>query len=385
MRSNTWLWILAIAMLGALAWGLEQVAFTPLQTGEVYPPFSSLRTDPLGAKALYESLAAVPGIGDSGIHVDRLYKQRQKLDGPRDAMFVLGVDPGAWLGVEAKTLDEYVKLVRDGGRLVIGFLPVRGRGAPRESPKEKPAVVSLWHIELAFRTVKGGDFSSGGLPHETALYFDTKLSDPEAKWRTIASDPSDQRAEAVEKTFGKGTIVLVADTYPLSNEGLREARDPGLIARIAGPATRITFDENHFGVSETGSVTKLMARYRLQGAVAILIVAAALFLWRSASSLLPPRAATGTAASGQGAIAGRDSLEGLASLLHRGIPEKQLLDTCFAEWSKSISRGSHGSQGHSDPRTARAAAAIEDEIARQGARAPVDAYRAACRILTEKT
>ena len=81
MRSNTWLWILAIAMLGALAWGLEQVAFTPLQTGEVYPPFSSLRADPLGAKALYESLAALPDI-----QVDRLYKRRQKLDSPQDAM-----------------------------------------------------------------------------------------------------------------------------------------------------------------------------------------------------------------------------------------------------------------------------------------------------------
>jgi hypothetical protein len=374
MRSSTWLWILAIAMLGALAWGLEQVAFTPLQTGEVYPPFSSLRADPLGAKALYESLAALPDI-----QVDRLYKRRQKLDSPQDAMFVLGVDPFAWSGVEAKTLDEYVKLVHDGGRLVIGFLPVRGPGAPRESHKEMPALAALWRIELAYRTSKSGDSRSSGLPHKTALYFKSNLPDSEAKWRTLASDPSDQRPEAIEKAFGKGTIVLVADTYPLSNEGLREARDAGLIARIAGSATSFTFDENHFGVSETGSVTKLMRRYRLQGAMAILIVAAALFLWRSASSLLPPRAAGRATAPAQDAIAGRDSLEGLAALLHRGVPEKQLLDTCFAEWSKSTSRLAR------DPRTPRAAAAMEEEIARQGARAPVDAYRAACRILTEKT
>lgn len=382
MKSNTWLGILAIAMLGALAWGLEQVAFTPLQTGEVYPPFSSLRADPMGAKALYESLAALPGV-----QVDRLYKQRQTLESPRDAMFVLGVDPGGWSRVDAKTLDEYVKLVHDGGRLVIGFLPVRRPRVALESAKETPAVVSLWHIQLAYRNSESDD-GAGGIPHKTSLYFDTNLSDPEAKWRTLASDASDQKAEVVERTFGKGTIVLVADTYPLSNEGLREARDAGLIARIAGSATRITFDENHFGVSETGSVTTLMRRYRLQGAVAILIVAAALFLWRSASSLLPPRAAGHAIAPGQDAIAGRDSLEGLAALLHRGVPEKQLLDACFAEWSKSVSRraqGSQGAPGHSDSRTPRAIAAIEDEIARQGARAPVDAYRAACRILTEKT
>jgi hypothetical protein len=375
MRSNTWLWILAIAMLGALAWGLEQVAFTPLQTGEVYPPFSSLRADPMGAKALYESLSALPGI-----QVDRLYKQRQQLESPQDAMFVLGVDPAAWSRVDAKTLGEYVKLVHDGGRLVIGFLPVRGRGLPRE-PKETPAVVLLWNIKLTYRTSEGDD-SSGGIPHKTALYFSPDRSTPEAKWRTFASDASDQGAEAVERTFGKGTIVLVADTYPLSNEGLREARDAALIARIAGSATRITFDENHFGVTETGSVTKLMRRYRLQGAVAILIVAAALFLWRSASSPLPPRQSGSGSGPSQGAVAGRDSLDGLAALLHRGVPEKQLLDACFAEWSKSVL---HGSAWHNDTRTPHAAAAIEDEIARHGARAPVDTYRAACRILTKKT
>ncbi len=91
--SNGWLWAVTIVMLGALAWGLEQVALTPLQTGEVYPPFSTLRSDPQGAKALYESLAALPGIT-----VERLYKQRQKLDSSRDAMFVLGVEPVAWSG-----------------------------------------------------------------------------------------------------------------------------------------------------------------------------------------------------------------------------------------------------------------------------------------------
>ena len=129
--------------------------------------------------------------------------------------------------------------------------------------------------------------------------------------------------------FGAGTIVLAADTFALSNEGLREARDPELIAALAGPATHIIFDENHFGVIETGSVTKLMRKYRLEGAVAMLALVAALFLWRSASSLLPPRETRA-----DDAVGGRDSLEGMTALLHRGVAEKELLDTCFAEWSR---------------------------------------------------
>jgi hypothetical protein len=116
-------------------------------------------------------------------------------------------------------------------------------------------------------------------------------------------------------------------------------------------------------VVETGSVVKLMRKYRLEGAVFMLALVAALFLWRSASAFLPPRPARPASA-----VAGFDSLEGLAALLRRGIAGKDLLDTCFSEWRKSAPR---------EPRAAR----LEEEIARVGKRDPVAAYRAACGIL----
>ena len=62
------------------------------------------------------------------------------------------------------------------------------------------------------------------------------------------------------------------------------------------------------------------------------------------------------------------------ALLQRGVPEKQLLDTCFAEWSKSAPRESTGSR----------ATSMKQEIAREGAAAPVAAYREACRILADR-
>jgi hypothetical protein len=366
---NGWLWLLAVVMLSALAWGLEQIVFAPLQTGDAYPPFSSLRADPLGARALYDSLAELPGI-----RVERLYKQRERLDNPGDTMLVLGVDPRLWSAIgyeslENESLQEYEKLVKDGGRLVIAFLPVRTHVI---ETKQTPPVTVRWHIELAFRPE--ADATLPGMPHKTALWFDLHFFSSEAKWRTLESDPADHAAEAVERDFGKGTILLLADSFPLSNEGLRDARNPELIARMIGPARRVIFDENHFGVVEAGSVTQLMRRYRLQGAVGILLVVAALFLWRSASSLLPPRELATATGAAKNAVAGRDSLEGLTALLHRGVSKKELLDACFAEWSKSAPRESRGG---------RAAARIEEEIARGGN--PVDAYRAACRILTEKS
>jgi hypothetical protein len=134
----------------------------------------------------------------------------------------------------------------------------------------------------------------------------------------------------LERELGAGSVVLIADSYLLSNEGLREARDPALIVKIAGDAKLILFDENHFGVAETGSVAKLMRKYHLEGSLAVLALAAILFLWRNASSLLPSRAP-----GAEQAVAGRDSLDGMTALLRRGIAEKDLVRVCYDEWRRT--------------------------------------------------
>src|SRR5579883_1897243 len=319
-----------VSILALLVWGVEQAAVAPLETGDVYPPFSSLRADPLGSKALYESLAALPGVD-----VDRLYKQRTMIGG-QETMLVLGVEPVPWSAIQNRTAEEYEKLVANGGRLVIGFLPVR---TPRRIP-EKREVEQRWNLKLQYEDRKEED--NGAMPRETALFFE---AGPE--WRETG-------ARAIERSFGKGTIVLAADTFALSNEGLREARDARFIAALLGGSTHIVFDENHFGVVDSGSVTKLMRKYHLEGAVAVLAVAAILFLWRSASSFLPPREA-----AADEAVAGRDSLEGMAALLRRGVAEKDLLDACFTAWNSG---------------SPRRASRVEEEL-RRHKHDPVAAYR----------
>lgn len=306
-------WIYAVVLLALLAWGLEQVEVSPLETGDVYPPYSSLRSDPLGAKALYESFAALPGI-----QVERLYHDRDSLEGPRETMFVLGVDPVSFDDVSAEELEHFEKLVQGGGRLVIAFLPVHFH----DVAEEKRPIAERWHLQMLYL----GEIRTAGsaMPRATALYFQ---SGPE--WRAIG------RHNAIERNFGRGSMVLVADSFPLSNEGLREARDAAFLADLTGPATRIVFDENHFGVSETGSVTTLMRKYHLEGAVAVLALAAALFLWRSTSSFLPPRESEAAQA-----VTGRDAIEGMTALLIRGVPQKDLLNACFAEWNRSSTRES---------------------------------------------
>jgi hypothetical protein len=335
--------IAAVVLVLGLAWGLEQVVVSPLQTGAAYPEYSSLRSDPMGTLALYESLAKV-------MHVERLYKSRMATDpGLGTTIFVLGVDPVGWSQVKEDTLKEYEELTAKGARLVIAFLPV---SKPWAVDKEMHPVERKWHIHFNFKDLHA---DPGETPRETALEF---KAGPE--WKALGES-------AVERKLGAGTVVLAADSYPLSNEGLRDERDSELIVQLVGAAKEIVFDENHFGVVETGSITKLMRKYHLEGALAVLALVAGLFLWRSASSLLPSRAPRA-----EQAVTGRDSLEGMTALLRRGIPEKELVRICYEEWKKT-SLNDHKSRNIDV-----GDALIDDKNA-------VTAYREIGKALAEKT
>ena len=327
--------IAAAIIVAALAWGLEQVVVSPLETGAVYPEYSSLRTDPMGAMALYESLGKVMRVG-------RFYKSRTRSDpGPGTTIFVLGVEPVAWAKLKIETLEEYEHLTRNGARLVIAFLPVSKPWVD----KDKRPVEQRWDIHFSYKDLEVGH---GDVPRESALEL---RGGP--KWKTFDG--------AWERPLGAGSVVLLADSYPLSNEGLREEHEAALIVKLVGNATEVEFDENHFGVVDTGSIAKLMRKYNLEGALAVLALVAGLFLWRSASSLLPSRAPRA-----ERAVIGRDSLEGMTALLRRGIAEKDLIRVCYEEWKKT-SPGNTRAEGLMDYKNV------------------VEGYRKIAKALVEKT
>src|SRR5258708_18473662 len=111
-----WLIVLLLAVFLAGAW---EVMVAPLITGEVYPPYSTLRADPLGAKALFESLSEQPSLA-----VSRLYKARPQLS-PGTTLLILGVNSVGWSAALKPVLDEYETLLKGGGRIVIAFVPTR--------------------------------------------------------------------------------------------------------------------------------------------------------------------------------------------------------------------------------------------------------------------
>jgi hypothetical protein len=316
----------------------------------VYPEFSSLRADPLGAKALYESLEALPELS-----VSRMFKQPSPLN-VGNVLLVLGTSAGSWTEIPQNALTAYEKLVAKGGRLVIAFLPVR---MPSKLPTSSPVLKDRWNIGLAYRNPhREPPAKFDTLPRRSALYFV-----PGAEWKILETD--DNAPVAVERAVAGGSIELIADSFPLSNEGLRESRNTQMIAGMIGSARGVAFDENHFGVSDTGSVGVLLRKYGLEGGVAALLAAAALFMWRSASSFLPLRQQ-----AREVAVAGRDAQEGLTALLRRSVPETELLDACYAEWSRTKP-------------AARKAAAVEEAIAASRGRGVAEIYRAASQALKE--
>lgn len=295
MRSK----IAIIVILLALVWGLEEVMVSPLKNGSAYPEYSSLNSEPMGALALYESLAQVTAVG-------RLYKAHDdKNAAAGTTILMLGVDPLRCPEVvEKNAAKELETLVRKGVRLVIAFLPVKPNWPVRE-PSQYGAN-NIW----------GAHFSFGpeAMPWRAG---------PE--WKKIDAD-----GLTIQRSMGAGSVVLAVYSYPISNQGLRDDRDAAYISKLIGPATRVLFDEDHLGIVETGSVTKLMRKYHLEGALAVLALVAGLFLWRSGSSLLPSRAPRADQA-----VTGRDSLDGMAALLRRGIAEKDLVRVCYEEWKRT--------------------------------------------------
>lgn len=90
------------------------------ESGDNYPAYSTLRADPLGARALYDSLAALPDVTASR----NLRPLCELNEGAGATLCYLGVDPGElgyFVGDEARHLESFLV---SGGRLVLSLEPL---------------------------------------------------------------------------------------------------------------------------------------------------------------------------------------------------------------------------------------------------------------------
>jgi hypothetical protein len=305
--------VLALALAAAFAWAALRLLGVQFATGDFYPEYSSLRTDPLGTKLLYDSLAALPGIA-----VTRGYVPLAFYEGTASTILLLGVRPPAL--DDAEFLATLEKTARRGNRIIVALAlsrndafdenpgPTANPAPSKRGSKEKSPLETTWHVRL--RTEK----------HQ--IYFDAA-----DEWTRM--DPT-ATLPAIERTFGKGNLVLYASSSPFSNEAMVLGEILEAVTAAIGPNTNISFDETHLGIAESGSVIGLARRYRLMGLVFGLALCAALAIWKHSSPFPPP-----ATVSQQERTVGRTSFSGLATLLARHVPTRELASECWQAWLKS--------------------------------------------------
>jgi hypothetical protein len=425
LRKPLLLLMLALLLAVAFIVGVAQLFILRYEKGDVYPPYSSLRADPLGAKGLYDALRQLPGLD-----VERNYKPLPKLKppGPVTLMYAGVARSAAWNEEELRAFNA---LVQGGSRAIITFNPVertpeaeeeaRLDAEARKKKKEKDAKAKGEKLGAKHRkdkkekekdedtdkdtekeTVKIVSFSDaakrwgfafGFLPADdqkafhrfavaskaasglepqvswhTALYF----KDLGPEWKVLYT--CDDQPVIIERKMGTGSLVFSADSFFVSNEALRTERSPHLLARLLDGPPEVIFDEEHHDVRDEPGMATLARKYHLQGVVAGLVLLTALFVWKNAVRFVP---AQKSAADETGVVAGKESSEGFVNLLRRTIKASELLGVCVGEWRKAF------------PNRPREMAKIDEIFSQEQARSSrerdaVTTYQAICRSLTRE-
>jgi hypothetical protein len=384
-----------VFVLVVFAWGIVQLFTLRFERGDVYPPYSTLRADPLGAKAFYDSLER-----QRNLRVSSNYKPLPRLSDSRETtLFLCGVGADGLSEVAEPEVKELEAFVTGGGRLVVTLHPLTAKPrerhfddekkdilakkkkkgdakketkkkAPDEEDEEGIKFISLqkrWGFEFAYRQPSKdpedeiamathdaeASLSEDEVSWHSVLYFD-KL---DHAWRSLYE--IDDKAAIIERKLGRGTIVLAADSYFLSNEALRNEPHAPLLSWLIGSKRIVLFDETHLGVSESPGVAALARKYSLHWLLGGLLVLAGLFIWKNSVSFVPPYEDELDEFT-RAQATGKDAAAGLVNMLRRSIPPSNVLLTCMEEWKKTFKHG----RRQLGPDLARAEALVEAETAK---------------------
>jgi len=294
---------LSMLLLAAgFVWGALYLFGLQFSAGGVYPEYSSLRSDPMGAKLLYDSLAQLPGVT-----IERNYQPFEFLPARGFTLLLLAMKPD-----DLTDLARIERIAARGSRLVITLQAVDKTQAADLKP-----LLGRWgvRVELAPRS---------DVNHR--LYFAAAKG-----WNPI--ERAGDLQSAIERNFGAGSVALFAGSTDFSNESTVVGDRLPLVAAALGPAEHVIFDEQHLGIAESGSVVALARRLHLTGLAIGLAICAGLFLWRNGATF-PPAADPAESRP----LQGRTAQAGLTTLLRRHVPPRELAAVCWREWL-SANRG----------------------------------------------
>jgi hypothetical protein len=190
--------------------------------------------------------------------------------------------------------------------------------------------------EGGWEASSGETLSAGGVPAELPNWrsqYRFEIIEPAWKSVGLVGD----RAVIIERSLGKGSIVVTTDSYFVSNESLHFGAEPAFLLWLLGDKKKVVFDETIHGTTESGGAMKLIRRYRAHGVFLGLLVFLVLWAWRSASSLVPgsDEHDRGLVVSGD-TVAGEETGSGFIRLLRRSVPPSSLLPQSVEVWKGSL-------------------------------------------------
>lgn len=429
-RNNRIIILISILVMIFFISGVIRLFGLRFEKGDIYPAYSSLRSDPLGTKILFESIKII-----SPLTADRNYQPVYRMESGHDTtLFSLGMDAGSFDYTDRDTYSAISRFVTSGGRLVVSFFPrqrfsrnnyknLKGKqdqdniSGSESDPDEKAGkeaeagasgktekigeankdtsgregmnFISLekyWGFQFNYPDEDGTghtailapEMEAGGLPSSLSCHTNLCFDHLDNDWQIIYN--LNNQPVIIERGIGKGSIVLSADSYLFSNEALQKERQTGLLAWYIGPNSHIIFDELHFGIQRPLGFSGLVRRYGLHPFFAGLFLIALLYIWKNMVHLVPP-SENDPRPEANARLASQDYSAGLISLLRRNIPEKDLLKVGFDEWLKSLGPNREGLK----EKIKKIETIVGDEDPETGRSNPVKKYQAICKILAERT
>ncbi|MBM3785194.1 MAG: hypothetical protein FJW30_12590 [Acidobacteria bacterium] len=273
--------VLPWILIGGFGAVLASLLGVSMARSDVYPEWSTMRSDPLGAKVLFEALRR------TAPDVRRNYEDLSAVQPGKGLYVFLGVSPLVFSD------PKRLQFAEDSSSEVLLAL------AP---PARKSNL----------RTEKFGFLQT---PDGLLLRSDA--------WECLDGQRDGCRVAR------KGRVRLLSDGTPLTNRSLREARDVEFISGLFRTELPVIFDESHLGVVESGGVGVLLRKYRLFPAIALLLALALLYVWRNSTTLAPAREPVSEAMTPQPAAS-------LRTLLAQSVPKDKLAETLAAEWTRAL-------------------------------------------------